>query len=215
MELENRTIYPILAKPVFRGEFLLGKYIGMITLLLMTTFLMGLIFGGVLLFTEHELTSAAMRGENLREGVTSKEAVLQIIKQTRDSALLSAIVLIFFQLAMISSISLLIATFATSVVFNVIATVMIYICGHLEGTARQTMLGGQTLLDTGQALVTKIMLLIITFLVPDLSAFDVVDKVINGQAIALSYLLKTIGYGIFYACGALLVAHMVFEEKEI
>jgi ABC-2 type transport system permease protein len=26
LELENRTIYPILAKPVFRGEFLLGKF---------------------------------------------------------------------------------------------------------------------------------------------------------------------------------------------
>jgi hypothetical protein len=183
----------------------------------MTTFLMAIIFGGVLFYTEYDLTSAAWRGEGVREGVLlePREAVQQILNQTRDPALLSAIVLIFFQLAMISAISLCIATFATSVVFNVIATVMIYISGHLESIARQSMLGGETLLNTSQAMVSKLLLLVITFLVPDLGAFDVVDQVINGHGIALSYVVKTIGYGIFYSGGALLVAHMIFEDKEI
>ena len=38
-----------------------------------------------------------------------------------------------------SAITLLISTFATSVIFPVVASMMLYICGHLEASARQAM----------------------------------------------------------------------------
>jgi len=212
LELENRTIYPILAKPVFRGEFLLGKYLGMIALLLLTTLMMSAIFGGVLFYTEHQLLATAGRGELLPVGVgfqmATPEVVQQIVKQTRDPNLLKAITLIYFQFVIVSSISLLIATFATSVIFNVIATVMIYLCGHLESTARQAWLGDPSP-------VTKFVLLIITFFVPDLNAFDIVDSVVLGQTVPLNLVMRTIGYGIFYSAIVLVAAWCIFQEKEI
>jgi len=208
LELENRTIYPILAKPVFRVEFLLGKYVGMIALLLLTVMLMGLIFGGLLFYKEHQLAAEAVTGQGLALGITPQEAIQQIHKQTRDPGLLKAIVLIYFQFVVVSAISLLIATFATSVIFNVISTVIIYICGHLEGVARQSWLGDPSPL-------AKIMLLVITFFVPDLDAFNVVDAVVVGQMVPMELVVKTIGYGVFYSSVVLLVAYLIFQEKEI
>jgi len=209
MELENRTIYPILAKPVFRGEFLLGKYVGMIVLLLLTTVLMSFIFGGVLLYTEHQLIAeGAAAGQSAGLGVTSEEAVRQVIKQTRDPSLIKAIGLIYVQFTIVCAISLLIATFATSVIFNVITTVIIYICGHLEGVARQSWLGDPSP-------VAKFMLLVITFFVPDLDAFNIVDAVVLGQAVPMELALKTMGYGVFYSAVVLGVACLIFQEKEI
>ena len=208
LELENRTIYPILAKPVFRVEFLIGKYLGMISLLFLTVMLMGVIFGGLLFYTEHQLAAEAAAGQGQAFGVTPQEAVQQIYKQTRDPNLLKAIGLIYVQFVMVSAISLLIATFATSVIFNVICTVIIYICGHLEGVARQSWLGDPSPL-------AKTMLLVITFFVPDLDAFNVVDAVVIGQGVPMDLVVKTIGYGVFYSAVVLLVAYLIFEEKEI
>src|SRR5207249_3286023 len=113
LELENRTIYPILAKPVFRSEFLLGKFVGMSALLLLTLVLMGIIFAGVLLYSEHSMVAAINRGEPISADLTPQEAIQQVINQTRDLGSLKVMALIYFQLIMVCSIALVIATFST------------------------------------------------------------------------------------------------------
>ncbi len=217
LELENRTIYPILAKPVFRAEFLFGKFLGMIVLLLLTVILMSLIFAGFLFYTEYQLVQSgggASVGTPMAEA-TQQEVIAQIHKQTRDPDLLKAIGLIYVKVVVVSAITLLISTFATSVIFTVVASMMLYICGHLESAARQAWVGGDTLMGGGQAMLRKGMLWIITFFVPDLNAFNVADMVVNGQAVTLAYVGKTAGYGLFYSAVVLLVAHIIFQEKEI
>ncbi|MDP6944002.1 MAG: ABC transporter permease [Myxococcota bacterium] len=47
-ELEKKTIYTILSKPIRRHEFLLGKYLGMVGILAMELLVLGLIWGFVL-----------------------------------------------------------------------------------------------------------------------------------------------------------------------
>lgn len=215
LELENRTIYPILAKPVFRAEFLFGKFLGMAVLLLLTVALMSAIFGGLLFYTERQSIQSAISGATPSLDMTQTEAVTQILKQTRDRGLLKAIALIYAKMLVVSAISLVISTFATSVIFTVIASMIIYICGHLEATARQAMLGGQTLMDNPQAFMTRAILWIITFFVPDLDAFNVADAVVVGLPVPMDLVLKTLAYGAFYTAVALMVAYFIFEEKEI
>lgn len=219
MELENRTIYPILAKPVFRAEFLFGKYLGMTVLLLFTVLLMSFIFFGLLFYMESQFIQAALSASESIPGMRPEEAARQVtqqvLKQTRDPNLIKAIILVFFKVEMVSAISLLISTFATSVIFNVIASIMIYISGHLESAARESLLGGNSLLDTGQAFFSKITLWIITFFVPDLNAFNKADDLVVGKIIPWDYVFHTIGYGLFYSAGVLLIAYFIFEEKEI
>lgn len=47
-ELEKKTIYTILSKPIRRHEFLLGKYLGMVGILAMELLILGLIWSAVL-----------------------------------------------------------------------------------------------------------------------------------------------------------------------
>ena len=51
-ELHNRTIYTILAKPVRRSEFLLGKFFGVVLLLALCVALMSLAFAATLYWQE-------------------------------------------------------------------------------------------------------------------------------------------------------------------
>lgn len=209
LELENRTIYPILAKPVHRVEFLLGKFAGMAMLLLLTILLMSLIFEGLLFYTEQQLLAGAAAGAAAPGAeVGAQEIAGQILHQTRDPALLKAIFLIGIKALIVCAISLLISTFATSVIFNVISSVIIYICGHLEAGARQASLGDQSPLVRG-------LMLVVAFFVPDLSAFNLADAVVLGQHIPLRLVGNTAAYGLFYAAIALAVAILIFQEKEI
>ena len=210
MELDNRTIYPILAKPVHRGEFLMGKWFGMVTLLLITTLLMSVIFSAVLFYTENQLKAAVEGGTSLKPGVQMSEAdsYKEIEKQTRDPALVKAVALIYFQMVMMSAMTLLVATFSTSVIFTVIASVMVYMCGHLVSTARAEW-------TDSNSVPAKIMLLLVSFFIPDLGKFDVVDFVVIGQVVPWKYVLNTIGYGVVYSGVTLLVSYFIFQEKEI
>jgi len=209
LELDNRTIYPILAKPVYRAEFLLGKFAGMAVLLFLTIVLMSGIFTGVLLYAEHYFKQAVVADPTVPMDATTQDLVSMLVRQIHDVNLVKAVALTYFKVVIVCAISLLISTFATSVIFNVIASFMVYICGHLESTARHAWVGGQ------QPAWTKFMLLIITFFVPDLNAFDVADAVINGQPLPMEYMMRTIGYGLFYATVVLVAAYVIFQEKEI
>ncbi|MFZ4694506.1 MAG: ABC transporter permease subunit [Verrucomicrobiia bacterium] len=209
LELDNRTIYPILAKPVYRAEFLLGKFSGMAMLILLTILLMSLIFAGLLFYTEHQLLAASVPAASAPGAeVSPQEIASQIVHQTRDPALLKAIFLIGIKALIVCSISLLISTFATSVIFNVISSVIIYICGHLEAGAREASLGDQSL-------GVRAMMLVVAFFVPDLNAFNLADSVVLGQHVPLRLVLNTASYGLLYAAVALAVALVIFQEKEI
>jgi hypothetical protein len=208
MELDNRTIYPILAKPVYRGEFLFGKFLGLITLLFLTTLFMTVVFLGTLYYMEHDLITTTLQNGNLPADIKLEEAIRQVQLQTRDPAIFKAIILIYFQMVIISSIALLIGTFATSVIFTIICTVIVYFCAHLESLGREAWVGNQSV-------IIKTILLLITFFIPDLTALDIVDNVVLGQLVTTAYVAKTIGYALLYSGVVLLVSLVIFGEKEI
>jgi ABC-type transport system involved in multi-copper enzyme maturation permease subunit len=62
---------------------------------------------------------------------------------------------------------------------------------------------------------SKAMLLLITFFIPDLSAFNISDAIVVGDPVAWNYVWKTVGYACFYTLITLVVAYLIFEEKEI
>lgn len=60
-EIERRTLYAILAKPVGRGEFLLGKYLGLCLTLLANVLIMGLGLSLALIFVKRGFDPLVVR----------------------------------------------------------------------------------------------------------------------------------------------------------
>ena len=58
-DMEDRTIYTVLAKPVARTEYLLGKLSGVFLLLTLAVLLMGTVFAAVLMLRTQTLLHAA------------------------------------------------------------------------------------------------------------------------------------------------------------
>src|SRR5437660_7236283 len=105
-EIERRTLYAILSKPVSRGEFLLGKYFGLCLTLLVNVIVMGL---GVSLALVY-----------VRRGWDPLVAHVW-----------PAIFLIFFELMILTSVALLFSSFS-SPSLSALLTFFVFIIGHFS-----------------------------------------------------------------------------------
>ncbi len=102
-EIDKKTIYNILSKPVHRYQFLIGKYLGLIFTLFVNLMIMVGVFFSIIFF----------------------------INGTIKIALIQAVFLIFLELMLVTAIALLFSTFSTPTL-SAIFTLAIYVIGHLS-----------------------------------------------------------------------------------
>jgi ABC-type Na+ efflux pump permease subunit len=137
-EVENRTIYTILAKPVRRFEFLLGKFYGSVLLLVLSMVAMCLMFGAVLWIKEQSMIrelSQTYLGETHAATEQANQQIEQVRIAVLDVNLVKAVLADLVKAILVASVTLLVSTFSTSLVFNVAVPFMIYMAGMLRGTA--------------------------------------------------------------------------------
>jgi ABC-type Na+ efflux pump permease subunit len=218
-ELHNRTIYTILAKPVRRSEFLLGKFFGIVLLLALCVALMSIAFAATLYWQELRGIQEAQRDYNgdphwrsnpVAVGMYNHD-VAGIVQQARDPQLIEAVLLIFSKLLMTTGIALLISTFATSSIFTIITTFMIYLIGHLESTAREFWLASGASASIWQSALVGF----ISLLVPDMNSFTIVDEILAGNKVPWSHALSLMGYADVYLIVLLGVSIVIFDYREI
>lgn len=218
-ELHNRTIYTILAKPVRRSEFLLGKFLGVILLLALCVALMSLAFAVTLYWQEvrgiQAATTAWANGPDWKSQPGVLDAynhdVAQIVGQVRDPQLIEAILLIFTKLIMTAGIALLISTFSTSSIFTIVTTFMIYLIGHMEGTARDIWLGRGAEVTFWQSGLVGL----ISMLIPDMNSFTIISEIQSGNHVPWAHTLTLMGYADVYLIVILAVSIVVFNYREI
>jgi hypothetical protein len=219
-ELHNRTIYTILAKPVRRAEFLLGKFLGVVLLLALCVALMSLAFAATLYWQElRGIQDANSTYAVNSPGFASNPATVQaynqevagIVQQVRDPQLIEAILLLFTKLIMTAGIALLISTFATSSIFTIITTFMIYLIGHMESTARDVWLARGAETSIWQSGLVGL----ISLLIPDMNSFTIVDEILAGNKVPWSHTLNLLGYADVYLIVLLGVSIVVFDYREI
>jgi ABC-type transport system involved in multi-copper enzyme maturation permease subunit len=105
-EIERRTLYVIFAKPVGRGEFLLGKYLGLCLTLAVNVAVMGAGVALALLYVTRGDTTLAVR-------------------------LWPAVSLIFMELTILTAVALLFSSFS-SPIMSTFAAVAVFVIGHLS-----------------------------------------------------------------------------------
>jgi hypothetical protein len=209
-DIEDRTLYTILAKPVPRFEYLLGKFLGIMLLLFISLLVMSVIFV-ITLYWREQFALA----DTMRYYTGAPPDVLQAqLKSITDSAfsisLIPGIIIIFVKGAIFASLTLLISTFASSMIFTIMVSVACNFIGHLQGIARDVWLNSAT---TGA--LTRVFLSIVALLFPDLQLFNLVDDIVAGNSISFALFAKTAALGGLYTCIYLLAAYFIFAAKEL
>ncbi|MBA2435469.1 MAG: ABC transporter permease subunit [Chthoniobacterales bacterium] len=209
-DLEDRTIYTILAKPVPRYEYLIGKLAGVLLLLGLSILAMSALFLALLFVREQMLMS-----ETLRETAGLRpEQVQAAIRSLEESAfnanLLPGIVIIYLKAALLAALTLFISTFASSNIFTIVVMVFIYFIGHLQATAREYWLQ-----EHGGGWLAKTFLALVALAFPDLQLFNLVDDIVAGTAIPPGLFAQTAVLGCVYTSVYLFFAWVSFHGKAL
>jgi len=177
-EIEKRTVYSIFSKPVRRSEFVIGKYLGLCLTLLVNVAVMG---AGVSL------------------------ALLYVGSASLAVSIWGSIVLIFFELMIITAIAVMFSTFS-SAALSALLTFLVFLIGHLSESLRE--LGA----SLGSS-VTKFVLEVVYFLVPNLSLFSFRTEAANGMIPNAAMIFGGFLYAVAYIVVVIAIAVAIFSRR--
>jgi len=136
---------------------------------------------------------------------------VETLAQGPSWSLQGAVFAVFLRASIMASLALLISTFSTSTLFTTIISFLIYFIGHFQADARDVYLqAGQA----GEGIFARLASLAFSLVLPDFQNFNVIDAVIEGQAMPLLILGKLTLIGLYYALFFTIASWFIFAEKE-
>jgi Cu-processing system permease protein len=205
-DIERRTIFTVLSKPVNRLEYILGKYLGLcLTLFFCLAILGGFFLLVYMIFSLRQNPAAWTTG-------TASEAQATLGFQLTNLA--KALILHYGQLVVLASLSLLLSLIVspiTAITFCFLAYFggqMSSYWGHLGGDAHA---GEETRGLSGpmQAIVKGIY-----YALPRMDHFDVRQQLVTDSMVMIPVMWKAWSSGLLYVGVLLTISYLVFSDRE-
>jgi len=190
-EVERRSIYSLLAKPITRAQLVLGKYCGLTLTLGVNIAVMAIALYAVL---------AYMAWGAAPEARSAWDA------PALDPAILKAVLMIFVELMLVTAVALCFSTFS-SPMLSAAFTFGLYIVGHFSSDLRNF----QQVVDSPAAARFARGLY---WVLPNLSQFDVKSDVVHGVRVPVGYLAMTSAYAGLYIAALLAISALVFSRRD-
>lgn len=215
-DVEDRTLYTILAKPVSRFEYLLGKLGGVLLMLLISTLVMTAMFLVVLYYRQQaalgDITSQLHTGAHLTHAQLGDihAQIAGIKSHTFTANLVPGITIIYLKAAIIAAMTLLISTIASSWLFTIIISLFCYFIGNLQHIAREYWMHSHSVSP-----LAKGFLALVALVFPDFNLLNLTDDIIAGNAVHFSLFLHLGILSIAYIAVYTLIGYMIFAFKEL
>ena len=190
-EVERRSIYALLAKPIDRWQLVVGKYVGLVLTLAVNI--------GVMAAAQYLVLGWMAWG-------ASADMIRAWDAPPADSALLVAIGLILVELMLVTAIAVFFSTFSTPIL-SATLTFACYIVGHFSADLRNF----RSVIDSpalGRILAG------LYWVLPNLAQFDVKADVIHGRHVAFGYVALAVAYAAIYAGLLLTISAYVFSRRD-
>lgn len=185
-ELDRKTVYSMLSKPIRRSEFLLGKYLGLLTTMAVLLAVMSMVLA----------------------------VVIEIKGGSYDGLLLRAQVLIFFEVVLLVAISMLFSSFSTpylSAMFSGALWVIGRNMGELTAFVDHKI--GDEQVRAGASAVLNLLPDFHVFYISGAS-LDGRLASIHGQFVDWGYVGWSASYALGYGLVCLLVASELFRRRD-
>jgi ABC-type transport system involved in multi-copper enzyme maturation permease subunit len=190
-EVERRSIYALLSKPISRPQFIVGKYAGLVLTLAVNVTVMTIALYAVLAYMTYT-ESPEFRAAWDAPGV--------------DPRMLKATALIFVELMIVTAIALFFSTFSTPIL-SAALTFGLYIVGSFNNDLR----------NFDRIVESRVAVWLargVYHVLPDFSAFDVKTEVVHGLAVPAGYMAGTVLYGLVYIAALLVVSVLIFSRRD-
>jgi ABC-type transport system involved in multi-copper enzyme maturation permease subunit len=193
-DIDKKTIHLVLSKPFSRAEYIWGKYVGLLMVMLFAQAVL-------LLFSCATIGGVHVMYPNYFAGFSWAVFFIAVFFIYLQQALLCAIVVFFSSITSTSFITL-IFSIASYIVGISLEEVVFYLRTQ---AAAQDVIASAALQRT---------LEVIAWLVPNFAAFDFKLAAAHGLALEWSQLAVTCGYGVVYIIMLLLLASLIFKRRE-
>jgi ABC-type transport system involved in multi-copper enzyme maturation permease subunit len=184
-EIERRSLYPLLAKPLSRAEFLMGKFMGLAFTLLVNIAVMA---AGIY------LTLGLVALQSYRGAVSFDPALLQSVFTIYLGLLLTVSVALFFSVL-------------TSSTLAAVCTLAVVVVGRYADVVRNM----RELLPSTPAFVTQA----VYYALPNFGTLDLKNRVVHGQPVSALDLLLITAYAVAYMTVLLGLATIAFRRKDL
>ena len=191
-EIERRSIFALLAKPVRRHEFIVGKYLGLVGTLLVNLTVMAVAYYAVLAYMGWALPPASVQA---------------LPAAPTDPRLLLAIVMIACELSLVTALALFWSTFSSSALLSAALTVAIYVAGQF-GTDLKN------LEEMVESPVASMIGRTLYYVLPNFAAFDIKAQVVHALPVEPVYLVLTAGYAAVYITLLLVASVLIFSRRD-
>lgn len=209
-EIEKRTIYTILSKPVERWQFLLGKYFGLLAVLGLA--LVGML-SAALLFVAYAAANSPLTSETPWTDLVHWRWYV------------GAGLLVFFELMVVVALATLFGSMA-SPTLSAIFTFTAYLIGQVSSTinfmftkfqpaAESAAASGEVLIEvvSRSYFIYRPVSVFLYYVLPDLRHFHLRNQVVLGPMPTVEQFLVAAAYGICYSAAVLVLAVFVFNRK--
>lgn len=183
-ELERKTVYTVMPKPIWRWQFLLGKYLGLAATMLIQVAVMS----GVLAL------------------------LIPLVGGAIGIELLQAAWLVFVEVGIVLAVALVFSSFSTPFLSGLL-TLGVFAVGRFADVLGTVRLGdpeSRTPLTEGISAAVRF----ISDVTPDLSLYDVTPNLVYARPITADYLLHATGLGLTYIALGLLIAAVLFHRRD-
>jgi ABC-type transport system involved in multi-copper enzyme maturation permease subunit len=192
-DLDRRTIYMVLARPITRSQYILGKFFGM-SLLIVTA---------VLFLGSSAVLSIA----------TLLKVYPNYFSHFSWPIVFLALCFIALSLVLLSALSFLFASFASTSFVTLALTVIAYLIGNSLADVK-ALVENPGAVGIQVAPLTLKTVQAAYYLFPNLSFFDLKLQAAHGIPVAASYVFWTALYGLLYTCLVVALAALIFRKKE-
>jgi ABC-type transport system involved in multi-copper enzyme maturation permease subunit len=191
-EIDRRSLYAVLVKPVSRHQFIAGKYLGLVGTLMVNLAVMAAAYYVVLTYMAWTLPPAALAAAPA---------------PAADPRLLLAIGMIACELALVTAVALFWSTFSSSALMSAGLTAAIYVAGQFGADLKNL---DQVVDSPAAAAVGRGLY----YVIPNFAAFDIKAQVVHALPIERGYLLLTAGYAAVYFALLLVGAMLIFARRD-
>jgi len=190
-EVDRRSIYPLLAKPVRRSEFIVGKFFGLLLTLLVNVVVMTVALYAVLFYLSRGVPP------NVQQAWDAPAL---------DPALLKAIALIYVDLSVVTALAVFFSSYS-SPMLSAAFTLGLYLVGQFNADLKRfdQIVSSPVAIAIGKACY---------YVLPDFARFDVKLAVVHGLPVSAGYVAYTALYAAVYIVALLLGAILIFSRRD-
>lgn len=183
-ELERKTIYTIMPKPIYRWQFLVGKYLGLAGTMAFLVAFMGLVLFGLLF----------------------------IVGGEPGWAMLQAVWLLYVEVLIVLSVAMIFSSFSTPFLSGLM-TLGVFIVGRFVDVLSTIQLGEpDERTATTEAVSTLIQWIV--RIAPDLSLYNLTPQLVYDRPISGEFILQTTVLGLTYILISLAISAFLFSRRD-